>query len=278
MIRTRSPSTSVRQARAALRSHFQSAGFAQAGSCFVHETAELRHSVELTAVRRISGFVQLMHQVSAKGQTQVLLSEEIASHGHGSPFPRIWSASSIDPCLLLDQVSAIVQAFQTLSDLAHFYSDRPNARPDASFDHTGSRNSAHSLCEEDTARILTRLGREIFGESFSLVTKGLEFELWVDKQEVGGFRHCVYLEPNFSCTLGIVVHLSLPAKLIARGFSHEDALRKLIAASKHILFDAGRPVLLPLLQASPSNIAAIHNALLVYLREHPPNLLPREIN
>lgn len=262
-----------RHARTALRSHFRSAGFVEEGTRFVYQTPELQHSVEVTAVRRLSGFVELLHQVSAKGHAEMMLSEELASHGHNSPYPRIWSATSIDPSLVLDQVSAIIHTFQTLNDVAHFYSDRPHARTDATLGHAASPAKAHSLSAADACRELMRLAREILGQGFSLVRQNDEFELWVSNEEVEGFRHCAYVEANYSCTLAVVVYFALPAGVIARGFRHDDARRRLLIAPKRVFFDAGRPVLVSLSHSSPRDTAAIGAALLAQLQDHPPNLL-----
>ena len=113
-----------KKVRATLRKHFCDAGFVEDGPRFSRQSQELTHCVEVTAVRGLSGSIQIHHHVSLTGQAQPLLSEELASHGHHSTFPRIWSAASVDERLVLEQVTAIYRSFQTRQDIVHFFSDR----------------------------------------------------------------------------------------------------------------------------------------------------------
>ena len=114
-----------RQVRAALRGRFSDAGFTEAGSAFICQTPDLMHRVEVAAVRRLAGSIQIHHSVAPTGPApQPVLTEELASHGHDSPYPRLWSAASVDGGLVLAQVLAIRRSFQTAQDLAHYFSDR----------------------------------------------------------------------------------------------------------------------------------------------------------
>jgi hypothetical protein len=262
-----------RQVRAALRRHFNGAGFVEEGPRFVCETPQLTHCVEVTAVRRLPGSIQFHHCVSLKGQAEPAMTEELASHGHHSPYPRIWSATSVDASLVLDQVLAICRSFQTRLDVAHFFSDR--FRPDAEegrieVDPFGAPNS---LSAAESAQALKRIALELLKDDFSLIPRQGEFELWSSNQEVEGYRHCVYLEPNYSCTLAVLVTLALPAKVIASGIRHDNERRMLMAAPKRVFFSGGRPLLISTSAVSFDGHTQIRRALVDHLRQHPPHLL-----
>ena len=264
-----------KKVRAALRKHFCDAGFVEDGPRFVRQSQELTHCVEVTAVRGLSGSIQIHHHVSLKEQTQPLLSEELASHGHHSTYPRIWSAASVDERLVLDQVTAICRSFQTRQDLVHFFYDRyqrsdglglPGALPPAPI---------NSLSAAESARVLQRLAREMLNEDFSLVPREADLELWSHKGEVEGYRHCVYLEANYSSTLAVLVTFALPAKLIASGFGGESALRMLMVTPKKVFFSAGRPLLLPMTTPLSNAYRQVRTELNEHLGLHPPHLLSR---
>jgi hypothetical protein len=109
------------------------------------------------------------------------------------------------------------------------------------------------------------------GPWFDLLPPTEAFDLWVARAEHGGFRHGAYLEANAGRTQAVVVVFALPASVFARGFRHDDARRRLWQAPKQVLFDAGRPVLLPLRRGAHLDTAAVGAALTAQLARHPPN-------
>ena len=264
-----------KKVRAALRKHFGDAGFAEDGPRFVRQSQELTHCVEVTAVRGLTGSIQIHHHVSLKGQTRPLLSEELASHGHNSTFPRIWSAESVDERLVLDQVTAIYRSFQTRQDLVHFFSDRYQRSDELTLPDTLPPAPLNCLSAAESASVLQRLAREMLNEDFSLVPREAEFEIWWYKKEVDGYRHCVYLEPNYSSTLAVLVTFALPAQAIAGGLRSENARRRLMVTPKQIFFSDGRPLLLPISTPSPNAYFQVRTELNGLLQLHPPHLLPR---
>jgi hypothetical protein len=139
----------ARIASAALRKTFLAAGFCEDGNRFVLETPELQHGVDVTGVCRLAGFVSIDHTICPKGSVQRILTEELASHHHGSPCPRIWASQSVDPGLVLEQSAAIVDAFQALDDVTHYDADRPDVRPEALVGHAPSAGPMRSLSAAD---------------------------------------------------------------------------------------------------------------------------------
>ena len=133
----------------------------------------------------------------------------------------------------------------------------------------------NSLSAAESSRVLQRLAREILGKDFSLVPREADFELWSKKREVEGYRHCVYLEPNYSSTLAIFVTFALPAKIIAGGLRNESALRLLMVTPKHVFFSSGRPLLLPMTTPLSNAYTQVRTELNEHLGLHPPHLLPR---
>lgn len=266
---------SPRQVRAALRTHFSGLGFIEDRSHFVCQTAELQHTVEMTAVRRLPGTIQVHHEVSLAGQADPLLTEEISSHWHNSPYPRIWLASSIDPSLLLEQVAAICRAFQTRRDLAHFYSDRVRPGAEHLWLDASECNEPKSLSATESSRALRRLAEDVLSGAFTLVSKQADFDLWASARETEGFRHCAYLESNQTCTLAVVVTFSLPARVVAGGLRSEQGIRMMMVAPKRVLLSRGRPMLLPLSVSPWVDCKPARAALVEHLMQHPPHLLPR---
>jgi hypothetical protein len=175
----------------------------------------------------------------------------------------------------LEQVTAIYRSFQTRQDIVHFFSDRyqhgdelglPGALPPAPI---------NSLSSAESSRVLQRLAREILNEDFSLVPREADFELWSHKREVEGYRHCVYLEPNYCSTLAVLVTFALPAKIIAGGFGGENALRRLMVTPKQVFFSSGRPLLWPMTTPPSNAYMQVRTDLNEHLERHPPHLLPR---
>lgn len=266
--------TSARRVRTALRAALCDAGFAEEGTQFVHRTPELAHRVEVTAVRRIGGHVQIDHHVALAAEANAWLTQALASHHLGSSFPTLWAEASVDARLVLDQAVAIRTAFRTVGDVAHFCSDRPHLAPPWALRGAAPGAAlAASLSEAETSQALAQLGRGILGPCFALAPPTESFDLWIGHAEVGGFRHGAYLEANLSSTLAVVVTFALPSKVFSRGFRHDDARRALWRARKHVFFDRGRPVLLPLERGAPIDTATLSAALAVHLASRPPNLL-----
>lgn len=264
-----------KQVRAALRSHFDGIGFVEQGSRFVAQAGELAHAVEVAAVRRLPGMIEIHHHVALSAQGTPLLSEEISSHGHNSPYPRIWAASSVDPLLVMQQVAAIFRAFQTKTDLAHFLSDRTHPELELSSKDTPETGALNSMSAAETSKALRRLAQEVMGEQFSLLPGGVGFDLWASRQEIQGFRHTAYVEANRSATLAAVVIFSLPAQLLAANLRAESAVRKLMTAPKKVLFGGGRPILLPLAASQDADYEDVRAALHEHVQHNPPHLLPR---
>lgn len=263
----------ARRVRTALRAPLREAGFAEEGTQFVHRTAELQHRIEVAGVRRMAGFVQLHHHIALADEPNAWLTEELASHRLGSPYPRIWATASLDAGLVLDQALAIRDAFRTARDVAHFCSDRPHLAPLGALGPSVPAGSPASLSAAETSHALAKLGRDILGPTFHLAPRTETFELWIGNAEVGGFRSGAYLEANLSCTMAVVVTFALPSQVFSRGFRHDDARRRLWQAPKRVFFDAGRPLLLPLMRGAPIDTAALGAALTTQLASRPPNLL-----
>jgi hypothetical protein len=133
----------------------------------------------------------------------------------------------------------------------------------------------NSLSSAESSRVLQRLAREILNEDFSLVPREADFELWSHKREVEGYRHCVYLEPNYCSTLAVLVTFALPAKIIAGGFGGENALRRLMVTPKQVFFSSGRPLLWPMTTPPSNAYMQVRTDLNEHLERHPPHLLPR---
>ena len=265
-----------RQVRAALRGRFSDAGFTEAGSAFVCQTPDLMHRVEVAAVRRLAGSIQIHHSVAPTGPAQQpVLTEELASHGHDSPYPRLWSAASVDGGLVLAQVLAIRRSFQTAQDLAHYFSDRHHPGDAMSVPHALPPSAANSLSAAEASAVMQRLAREILSQGFSRVGSQDDFECWSADLEVEGFRHCVYLEANSSCTLAVLVGFALPTKVVEGGLRSESARRQLMVAPKRVVFSAGRPLLLPMSAAPFEARQQVRSALDDHLGQHPPHRLPR---
>ena len=269
--------TSARRVRTALRTPLRDAGFVEEGTQFVHRTPELAHRIEVTAVRRIAGFVQIDHHVALAAEPNAWLTQELASHRLGSSFPTIWAEAAVDARLVLDQAVAIRAAFRTVGDVAHFCSDRPHLAPTWALGDAAPSATSASLSEAETSQALARLGCEIFAPSFSLAPPTESFDLWIGHAEVGGFRHGAYVEANVSSTLAVVVTFALPSKVFSRGFRHDDARRALWRAPKRVFFD-GAPVLLPLTRGALIDTATLSAALAVHLASHPPNLLDDSVD
>lgn len=268
---------STKSVRTALCAPLLNAGFVEEGVRFVYRTTELLHSIEVASARRLTGFVHLLHHIAvsegSEGDLDSTLTEELASYGHRSPYPKLWSSTSIDATLVLAQVSALVRAFQSRADLAHFYSDGPHMSHGASAVAAISSEfseKCNALSATDSSQVLAHLAREILGGNFSPAPR-LGPAMWVNNAEVGGFCHCAYLESNHTCTLGVIVYFSLPARDIERGVKHDDTLRKLLVAPKRIFHAEGGPVLLALSPSTSPDVVAIKSALAQHLHEHPPN-------
>jgi hypothetical protein len=189
----------ARHVRTALRAALQDAGFTAEGAQFVHRTPELQHRMEVTGVRLLPGFVQMHHHIGLGGEPDPWLTEELASHGHGSGYPRIWSAAALDVALVLAQVTALRDAFRCVADMAHLCADEPELAPP-----------------------------------------------WAQG----------------------AAHAAAPGALSA--LSAAECRQ----APKQVLFDGGRPVLVPMRRGVPVDAAtggAVSAALAVHLARHPPD-------
>lgn len=268
-----------RQVRAALRGAFAAAGFAEEGSQFVAHTAELTHAVDVAAVRRLPGTVQIHHHVHLRGRAVPALTEELASHRLGTEYPVIWSAAAVDAGLLMAQVLAIHRVFRTRHDLAHHFADREPPHPDAGLSDAGggADGPASSLTAAQAAAILQRLARELLDGDFALVPSGDDYEIWASRQAIDGFHHCAYVEANTSATLATIVGFALPAAAIDDRLRHDDSRRQLFRAHRQVVFRDARPLLMPMTAAplADADAAAIRAALAEHRAQNPPNGLPR---
>ncbi len=264
-----------RQVRADLRGPLLAAGLHAVGARFVHETPELVHSLDVTAVRRLAGHVQIHHEIALKPDRRVVLTQEIVSHGFQSDFPRIWAAESVDPQLVTDQVSAICRSFGAARDVAHFFSDRSHLNLDIGATQESPAAPVHTLCASQAQQVLQRMAREILAPEFSLVPQHEPFEVWCSRLEMEGYRHCTYLQANETCTLAHLEMFSLPAATIENHFRSDDALRQLMTAPKSALRAHGRPVLIPMVPIQAVDHGPLRQALLLHMVENPPHRLPR---
>jgi len=262
------------QVRPSLKAPLAGLGFRKDGSRFVCDLPELVHHVDVTAVRRLAGCVQIHHRVATKEQPPLSVEQEVASYGLGSAYPRIWSSAAVDGALVLEQVSAVCRVFRCRSDLAHFTSegDSPSTevgRPDAT-----PIDRARALSRTEAARVLEQLATETLGQAFSRVPRFNRFALWSSHAETEGYRHLAYMDANETRTLAHVVLLALPSNVVAGSLRSDDGMRRLMTAPKSVLYSAGRPVLLPMQEGCSGSIASARAALPGYMSEHPPHRLP----
>jgi hypothetical protein len=238
-----------RQVRSSLKGPLAALGFREQGSRFVCELPEVVHQIDVSAVRRLEGCIQIHHEVSTKEQPALSVVQEVASYGLGSAYPRIWASASVDGGLVLEQVSAVCRAFRTRSDLTHFIAD--------------------------AAQLTAPLGREILEHDFSRVPRFDAFALWSSNAETDGYRHLAYVQANETRTLAHIVVFALASSVVAGAFRGEGGMRMLMAATKSVLYEAGRPVLLPMHDDWSHRVEGVRTALLEYMRAHPPNKLER---
>ena len=264
-----------RQARTTLRDPFLAAGFHAVGSRFVHETPEVVHSVDVSAVRRLDGCIQIHHEIALKRNGKVVLTQEIVSHGFRSSFPRIWSDGSVDPRLVMEQVAVICRSFGNERDIAHFYSDRSHPDSEGGAAPPPHAGPARTLCASQAQQAVQRIGRELLAPEFSRVPQHENFEIWCSKREVEGYRHCAYVQANHTCTLAHVEMFALPTAVVQTCFRNDDALRALMTAPKSALFASDRPVLIPMLPDPAPDYGPMREALLSHMDENPPHLLQR---
>ncbi len=253
-----------RQVRSSLKGPLAPLGFREAGSRFVGAAEEVEHQVEVTAVRRLQGCIEIHHRVSTLDEPRLSVAQEVVSHGLGTEYPRIWSAAAVDAALVLQQVSAVCRVFRTRADLAHFLSE--DGTPGA---------KAGTWSASEAALVLERLARQILGHEFSRVPGFQDFGLWFSNAETEGYRHLAYLEANGTRTLANVVVLALPSNAVAGGFRSDSSLRLLMTAPKAVLYSGGRPVLVSMHADDAVDTAGVRSALLQHLAAHPPHRLPR---
>ena len=245
------------------------------GPRFVLETPEVVHNIDVSAVRRLQGCIQIHHEIALKRDGKVVLTQEIVSHGFQSSYPRIWSAGSVDPRLVLDQVTAICRSFGTERDIAHFLSDR--SHPDVLSDSAPPLHAdpAGTLCASQAQQTVQQIARELLASRFSLVPRHEPFEVWYSHDEIEGYRHCAYVQANETCTLAHVEMFALPAAVLQTCFRNDDALRMLMTAPKSALLANDRPVLIPMVPGEAVDYAPLRKALRSHLDENPPHLLRR---
>ena len=272
------PAATAARMRSALAPVLTPLGFSRRGSLFVLRQAELEHVVSVFAARRLAGYFEILHGVfenaddaPRSADRSPLVRGEI--QGFIEPYPGLWAFEKLNGALAARQIAAIVRAFASLADVAHFYSDRPMApriRAPKPWAVAGAPNSRSEAEEE---QLLRHHANAVFARHFTPAPR-LGKEMWAHHQDVGGFRYCTCLVPNDTATFASLMYFPLASTDIEKGRKNDGALRALLSARKRVLTDEGTPVLLPL-TGEAFDHAAVADALLRALAENPPNALPR---
>jgi len=269
---------SAARIRSAFAPALTNLGFVRRGSEFVLRQTELKHVVSVFATRRLSGFFDVIHGVleSDGGLTRepgrpALVQDRI--RGFSKPYLDAWDLNRFDPVLALRQVSAIVRAFSSLADVAHFLSDRRESISTSSPLASASRSAPNSLSQEQEKGALRHHSKAILADHFVPAPR-LGEEMWAHCLELGGYRYCVYLRANETATLATVMYFAFASRDIENGRKSDEVIRLLFGAPKHLLSDSGQPILIPLV-AEAIDHTSVTESLLRALAVAPPNSLPR---
>ncbi len=269
---------SAARIRSALAPELKALGFSRRGSEFVLRQSDLEHAVSVFAVRRLTGYFEVLHSVleaessspRAAGRAP-LIQDRI--QGFTEPYLGLWSSEKFDPSLAAKQTGAIVSAFSSLSDVAHFYSDRPMPHGASAVFTSAASAAPNSLSKAQTETFLRHHSRAVFAGPFAAVPR-LGDGFWAHCKEVGGYRYCAYLLATGAATFATILYFRFASTDIAKGRKSDDVLRLLFGAPKRLLSDEGRPVLIPL-TAESFDYPRVSEVLLRLLEDDPPNGLPR---
>lgn len=264
--------------RSALAPALSPFGFARSGSEFVLRQPELEHSVSVFPVRRLAGYIEVVHSVlevaddssPAKGRAPLIQGRV---QGFMEPYLGLWASDTFDAALAAKQISAIVSAFSSLADVAHFYSDRSMPNYTSSSQALASVGAPNSLSATEEGALLRHHALEVLGSQFTSAPR-LGNELWAHCQEVGGYRYCAYLAATDTATFATLLYFPFASKDIEKGRKNDEVLRLLLSAPKRLLTDGGKPVLIPLI-ADSVDYARVTEVLAKQLAKVPPNALPR---
>lgn len=265
---------SIASIRSALATALAALGFSRCGAELVLRQSELEHVVSVSARRGLAGYFEVMHRVFKAGSVSPrnpLIEDRIL--GFVKPYPGLWSADQFDPSLVQRQVAAIADAFSSLADIAHFYSDRPLAWGMSAFPDMASTAVPKSLSRAQMAARLQHHSRALFDDHFR-AAPGLGVDIWAHHEEVGSYRYCVYLNPTDSATFATIVYFSFASVDIAKGRRNNEVLRLLYGAPKRVLSVCGQPVLVPL-TVDQVNDLQVREILMRRLAENPANALVR---
>lgn len=270
---------SAARIRSALAPALTPLGFVRRGSDLALQQSELEHVVSVFAVRRLTGFFEVIQSVferdgslTRERDRQALVQDRIS--GFSAPYPDCWELSRFDPALALRQVSAIVGAFASLADVEHFLSDRADSVSAARPQSSASQRATNSLSHEQEQRALRHHSNAILLEHFVPVPR-LGDEMWAHREEVGGYRYCAYLRANETATFATVMYFAFASRDIEKGCKSAEVTRLLYGTPKHLLSASGQPILIPL-SAGAVEHASVAEVLLKALAATPPNSLPRD--
>lgn len=270
---------SAARIRSALAPALSTLGFVRRGSDFALKQTELEHVVSVFAVRRLTGFFDVIHSVFERDGSltlgpnhQPLVRDRIG--GFSKLYLNSWELSRFDPALALRQVSAIVGAFGSLADVEHFLSDRRDSDGAASPQTYASQSATSSLSQEQEERALRHHSNAILRDHFVPAPR-LGDDMWAHRLEVGGYRYCAYLKSNETATLATIMYFAFASRDIEKGRKTTEVIRLLYGTPKHLLSDSGQPILIPLASGAVDH-ASVTEVLLKALAVTPPNSLPRD--
>lgn len=264
--------------RSALSPMLKALGFTPRGSQFVLHLPELEHAVSVFAVRRLTGYFEVVHSVyeayaesAGTASCSPLIQERI--QGFMEPYPGLWALDRLDTNLVAKQVVAIVSTFTSLIDVAHYYSDRYMASRDSALKAVAAPGLAKSVSRAEADKLLQYHSTALFASAFNPAPR-LGTEIWAHCQEVGGYRYCAYLAANDTATFASLIYFPFASPDIEKGRKNDAVARALVAVRKRLLTDGGQPVLIPLTDQTFDHARATH-ALASVIVDNPPNLLPR---
>lgn len=270
---------SAARIRSALAQAIKSFGFERSGSELVLRQPELEHVVSAYAIRRLTGFFEVVHSVFESESIRPrdplrspLVQDRI--RGFMEPYLDAWHMERFDPALASRQIAAIVGAFSSHHDVAHFHSDRPSAGGIVGPPTVASTQAPRSLSQAQEVSALRFHSNAIFASHFAPAPR-LGIQMWAHRQEVGGYRYCSYLMPNDTATFATLMYFAFSSRDIDKGRRSDEVVRLLYGARKRLLSEAGLPVLVPLVSGGIDH-ASLTDLLLRVLSENPANCLPRD--
>lgn len=263
--------------RSALAPVLKTLGFARRGSEFVFRQLELEHAISVFSVRRLTGYFEVVHRVlevtddspRATGHVPLI---QARIQGFMEPYLGLWASDKFDTALAAKQIAAVVSAFSSLEDVTHFYSDRPRAHGIPTLKALAPVGVPNSFSVAEEERQLRHHSHAVLANQFTPVPR-LGKEMWVHRQEVGGYRYCAYLAATDTATFATLLYFPFASIDIEKGRKNDGVLRLLFGTPKRLLADGGQPVLIPL-GADAFDHERVSEVLLRLLAERPPNSLP----